>query len=45
MISGKPVNKDLESFANAITMVLLLMFMMWIFGMDIYKLLTGTLLK
>lgn len=45
MISGKPVNKDLESFANAITMVLLLIFMMWIFGMDIYKLLTGTLLK
>lgn len=45
MIMGKPINKDVEAFANAVTMVLLLMFMMWIFGMDIYKLMTGTLIK
>ena len=45
MITGKPINKDVEAFANAITMVLLLIFMMWIFGMDIYKLMTGTLMK
>ena len=45
MIIGRPINKDFEAFANTITMVLLLMFMMWIFGMDIYKILTGTLIK
>ena len=43
MITGKPINKDVEGFANTITMVLLLMFMIWIFGMDIYKLLSGSL--
>ena len=45
MITGKPINKEVEGFANAITMVLLLMLMVWIFGMDIYKLLTGTLIN
>ncbi len=43
MITGKPINKDVEGFANAITMLLLLIFMVWIFGMDIYKLLSGSL--
>lgn len=44
MITGKPLNKDVEGFANTITMLLLLIFMIWIFGMDIYKLLSGSLL-
>ncbi|MBR0039557.1 MAG: site-2 protease family protein [Lachnospiraceae bacterium] len=44
MIIGKPLNKDVEGFANTITMLLLLIFMIWIFGMDIYKLLSGSLL-
>ena len=43
MITGKPINKDVEGFANTVTMLLLLMFMIWIFGMDIYKLLSGSL--
>lgn len=43
MISGKPIDKNIEGFANTVTMVLLLIFMVWIFGMDIYKLLSGTL--
>lgn len=43
MILGKPINKDLENAANAVTMILLLIFMIWIFGMDIYKLLSGSL--
>lgn len=38
MIIGKPLNKDFEAVANAVTMILLLIFMIWIFGMDIYKL-------
>lgn len=45
MITGKPLNKEVEGFANTVTMFLLLMFMIWIFGMDIYKLLSGSLLK
>ena len=44
MVIGRPINKDLENMANTVTMILLLIFMMWIFGMDIYKLLTGNLL-
>ena len=44
MITGKPLNKDVEGFANTVTMLLLLIFMIWIFGMDIYKLLSGSLL-
>ena len=43
MISGRPIDKNIEGFANTVTMVLLLIFMVWIFGMDIYKLLSGTL--
>ena len=43
MITGKPINKDIEGFANTVTMLLLLIFMIWIFGMDIYKLLSGNL--
>ena len=43
MITGKPINKDVEGFANTVTMLLLLMFMIWIFGMDIYKLLSGSM--
>lgn len=45
MITGKPMNKDIEAFANTVTMLLLLAFMIWIFGMDIYKLLSGTLIS
>ena len=45
MIIGKPINKNFENTANAITMVLLLVFMVWIFGVDIYKLFTGSLIK
>lgn len=45
MITGKPMNKDVEAFANTVTMLLLLAFMIWIFGMDIYKLLSGTLMN
>ena len=45
MITGKPLNKEVEGFANTVTMFLLLMFMIWIFGMDIYKLLSGSLFK
>lgn len=44
MVTGKSINKDVEGFANTITMILLLLFMAWIFGMDIYKLLTGSLM-
>ena len=43
MITGKPINKEVEGFANTVTMLLLLIFMIWIFGMDIYKLLSGSL--
>ena len=43
MIIGRPIDKNVEGFANAVTMILLLIFMIWIFGMDIYKLMTGTL--
>lgn len=43
MIIGKPINKEVEAFANTVTMLLLLIFMIWIFGMDIYKLFTGSL--
>ena len=43
MIIGRPIDKNIEGFANAVTMILLLIFMMWIFGLDIYKLMTGTL--
>ena len=43
MIIGRPIDKNVEGFANTVTMVLLLIFMTWIFGMDIYKLLSGTL--
>ena len=43
MIIGKPIDKNVEGFANTVTMILLLIFMIWIFGMDIYKLLSGTL--
>ena len=43
MIIGRPIDKNIEGFANAVTMLLLLIFMIWIFGMDIYKLLTGSL--
>ena len=43
MIIGKPIDKNVEGFANAVTMILLLIFMIWIFGMDIYKLMSGTL--
>ena len=43
MIIGRPIDKNIEGFANAVTMILLLIFMIWIFGMDIYKLMTGTL--
>lgn len=41
MIIGKRYNKKVEIVANTVTMIFLLMFMMWIFGMDIYKLLAG----
>ena len=43
MIIGRPIDKNIEGFANAVTMILLLIFMIWIFGMDIYKLMSGTL--
>lgn len=43
MMIGRPIDKNIEGFANAVTMILLLIFMVWIFGMDIYKLMTGTL--
>ena len=43
MIMGRPIDKNIEGFANAVTMILLLIFMIWIFGMDIYKLMSGTL--
>ena len=45
MITGKPINKEVEGFANTVTMLLLLIFMIWIFGMDIYKLMSGSLFK
>lgn len=41
MIIGHPIDKKFEATANAITMILLLIFMGWVFGMDIYKLLVG----
>lgn len=37
MIIGRPINKEFEAAANTITMILLLVFMIWIFGMDISK--------
>lgn len=40
MIIGRPIDKKFEATANAITMILLLLFMGWVFGMDIYKLFT-----
>ena len=45
MIIGRPINKNFEIIANSITMVLLLIFMIWIFGIDIYKILSGSLIK
>ena len=44
MIIGKPINKNFEAVANTITMVLLLIFMVWIFGMDLYKIFSGSLI-
>lgn len=38
MIIGRPIDKKIENTANAITMILLLLFMAWIFGLDIIKL-------
>lgn len=38
MIIGRPINKKVEASFNAVTMILLLLFMLWIFGLDIYKL-------
>ncbi len=43
MIIGRPIDNRIEGYVNTVTMILLLMFMVWIFGMDIYKLFTGTL--
>ena len=43
MIIGRPIDKNIEGVANSITLILLLILMAWIFGMDIYKLMTGTL--
>lgn len=43
MIIGKPIDKNIEGMANTVTMTLLIMLMVWIFGLDIYKLVTGTL--
>lgn len=37
MIIGRPIDKNIEATANAIVMVLLLVFMIWVFGNDIYK--------
>lgn len=41
MIMGKKMNREIETVANTVTMLLLLIFMMWVFGMDIYKLMIG----
>ena len=43
MIIGRPIDKNIEGVANSITLILLLIFMIWIFGLDIYKIMTGTL--
>lgn len=45
MIIRRPINKNLEVIANTITMVILLIFMIWIFGLDLYKIFTGTLIR
>lgn len=43
MIIGRPIDKKIESTANTITMLLLLGFMIWVFGQDIMKIINGTL--
>lgn len=41
MIIGRPLDEKIIGFINAITMILLLFLMAYIFGLDIYKLFTG----
>lgn len=41
IIIGRPLNKKFEAIANGITMSLLLLFMVYIFGMDIMKIFRG----
>ena len=41
MIIGHKLNEKIISYINAISMGLLLLFMLWIFGMDIYKIFIG----
>ena len=43
MIIGKPVGEKVEGYVNMVTMALLLIFMFYIMGLDVYKIFTGTL--
>ena len=43
MVTGKSIDKKIEAYINSITTMFLLLFMIYVFGMDIYKLLTGSL--
>lgn len=41
MIIGRPLDEKIISFVNALTMVLLLLLMAYVFGMDLFKIFTG----
>lgn len=41
IIIGRPLNKKFEAYANGITMSLLLLLMIYVFGMDIMKIFRG----
>ena len=45
MIIGRPLGEKIEGYANMVTMALLLIFMFYIMGLDVYKIFTGTLFK
>lgn len=45
MIIGRPLDAKIQGFVNAVSMVFLLLLMLYIFGLDLYKIFTGTLFK
>ena len=43
MMIGRPLDSKIQGFINAFSMILLLILMVYIFGLDIYKIFTGKL--